>query len=119
MATMSDERKRAVFIWYVFAAIIGMLLLQLFLTSLGQVETIPYSQFEQLLSDNKIASASVSANLIQGSLKEPLPSGKKDFSTVRVDSDVAGKLLAHGVTTTGVAPGGLIPMILSWVAPAI
>ncbi len=118
MATKPEERKREVVIWYVFAAIIGMLLLQLFLTSYSQTETIPYSQFEQLLSQNKIAAASVSANLIQGSLKEPLPSGKKDFATIRIDSEIADKLVAHGVTATGIPPGGLIQTILSWVAPA-
>jgi cell division protease FtsH len=118
MATKPEERKREFAVWYVFAAIIGVLLLQLFLTNYSQVETIPYSQFEQLLSDNKIASASVSANLIQGSLKESLSSGKKEFATIRIDTDIAEKLSAHGVTATGVPPGGLIQTILSWVAPA-
>jgi cell division protease FtsH len=118
MATKPEERKREFVIWYFFATIIGILLLQLFLTNYSQVESIPYSQFETLLSENKIASASVSANMIQGSLKEALPSGKKDFSTIRIDSDIADKLVSHGVAATGIAPGGLIQSILSWIAPA-
>jgi cell division protease FtsH len=118
MAPRPEERKRQVAIWYVFAAIIGVLLLQLFLANYGQVEAIPYSKFEQLLSEGKISEVSVSANAIQGSLKEPLASGKKEFVTIRVDSDIADKLVSHGVTVTGTPSGGLIQTIISWIAPA-
>jgi hypothetical protein len=38
-----------------------------------QVETIPYSQFEQLLNENKISEVLVGHDSIQGTLKQPLP----------------------------------------------
>ena len=118
MPTQPEKRNGEYALWCAFLAVIGVLFLQLFLTTYTQVETIPYSQFQQLLSNNKIASASISANMIQGALKEPLSNGKKEFATVRIDSDIADKLAAHGVTASGVPSGGWIETLISWVAPA-
>ena len=50
-----EVRKRQIMIWYVIAAFIGVLLLQYFWSSYSQVEIIPYSEFEQLLDQGKVA----------------------------------------------------------------
>jgi cell division protease FtsH len=81
----ADARKRQIMIWYTMAAVIGMLALQYFLLSYSQIETIPYSEFERLLKDGKITEVTVGADTIEGTLNEPLPSGKRLFYTVRVD----------------------------------
>jgi cell division protease FtsH len=82
-----------------------------------QVETIPYSQFEQLLGENKISEVLVGSETIQGTLKEPFPDGRKLFSTTRVDPELAGKLSAHGVKVTGAPSSSFLSTILSWVLP--
>jgi len=115
----SEQRKRQLTLWYVFAALIGIFLLQLLWTSYSQVETIPYSQFEKLLADGKVAEVSVGPDSIQGKLKEPLPDGRRVFFTNRVDPQLADKLAAHGVVVTGVSSGGWVQNILSWVLPAV
>jgi cell division protease FtsH len=112
-----QDRKRQIIIWYIVAAVIGVLVAQYFLSSYSQVETIPYSQFEELLNDNKIADVTISQNAIQGTLKEPLPDGKREFYAVRVDPELAGQLLAHGVVVKGTPSGGIVQTILSWVVP--
>jgi cell division protease FtsH len=111
------DRNRQIMIWYTMGALFVVLLLQFFWSSYSRVDTIPYSQFEQLLNDGKIADVSISADAIQGSLKEPLPDGKREFYTTRVDPQLADKLAAHDVVVKGVASGGIIPTILSWVIP--
>jgi cell division protease FtsH len=113
------NRKRDITIWYIAAAMLGMLLLQWAWASYSQIETIPFSQFDQLVTTDKVASAAVGQDTIQGTLKQPLPSGKSDFVTARVDNQLADKLAAHGVVVTGVPSGGLIPTILSWIVPAV
>lgn len=112
-----DTRKRQIMIWYVIAAVIGMFLIQSFWMSNNKIATIPYTQFEKLLSDNEIAKVTVSQNYIQGTLKKPLPDGKKDFYTTRVAPELASKLAAHNVVVTGTQSSGLIQGILSWVIP--
>ena len=114
-----DARKRQFMVWYVLAAVLGVLLFQAFWSSYSQVETIPYSEFETLLDQGKVAEVTVGADSVQGALKEPLPSGKREFFAVRVDPQLAEKLASHQVVVKGVASGGVIQTILSWVIPAI
>lgn len=113
-----ETRKRQITIWYVTAAVIGVLAIQYFWTSYSQVETIPYSQFERLLAESKVAEVTVGADAIQGTLKEPLPSGKRAFYAVRVDPQLADKLAARDVQVKGAPSGGLLTTILAWVIPA-
>jgi len=112
-----EERKQQFATWYVFIAFLGVMLIQFLWLRYTQVETIPYSQFQQLLDDNKIASVLVGSETIEGTLKEPLPDGRKLFYTVRVDPDLADVLKAHGVTVTGQPTNTLLSTILSWALP--
>jgi cell division protease FtsH len=114
-----EVRKRQIIIWYIIAAFIGVLLLQYFWSSYSQVETIPYSEFEQFLDQGKVAEVTVGADSVQGSLKEPLPSGKRDFFAVRVDPQLADKLAARGVVVKGAPSSSLLETILSWAVPAV
>src|SRR5579872_2086437 len=114
-----ETRKRQIMIAYTVAAVIGVLVIQYFWASYSQIETVAYSQFEQLLNEDKIAEVTVAADSIQGTLKAPLPDGKQTFFTVRVDPEIAAKLAAHGVTVKGVASGGIVETVLSWIIPAV
>ncbi len=114
----SEARKKQILVWYIVAAVLGVLISQELWTSYNKVETIAYSQFEHLLDENKIASVTVSTDSIKGSLKDPLPSGKREFYAVRVDSQLEDKLAAHGVEVTGTQSGSVIQTILSWIIPA-
>ena len=114
-----DARKRQFMIWYVLAALLGVLLFQQFWTSYTQVETIPYSQFETMLDQDKVAEVTVSADSVQGTLKEPLPDGKREFFAVRVDPQLAEKLAGHHIVVKGAAANGFIQIILSWVIPIV
>src|SRR5579863_4602135 len=113
-----SSRKQSVVIGYMIAAAIGMLVMQWALATYNTVDTIPYSQFEQLLSQGNIAEVAVGQDTIQGKLKEKLPDGKSAFITARVDPQLAQKLEAKGVTVTGVPSGGVFQTILSWIIPA-
>ena len=112
-----SNRKHQFMIWYVVAAVFGVLLIQSFWTSYNKVATIPYTQFEKLLSGDQIEKVTVSQNYIQGTLKKPLPGGNKVFYTTRVDPQLAGKLAAHNVVVTGAQSSGLLQDVLSWVIP--
>jgi cell division protease FtsH len=112
-----EERKHQFATWYIFAAFLGVMLIQFLWLRFTQVETIPYSQFGELLAQNKIAEVLVGSDTIQGTLKEPFPNGRKLFYTVRVDPQLADKLKEHGVTITGAPSNSFLSTILSWVLP--
>ena len=107
-----EERKQQFAIWYIFAAFLGLMLVQYLWLQYTQVETIPYSQFEQLLDQNKIAEVLVGSETIQGTLKEPFPDGRKLFSTIRVDPALAAKLSAHGVKVTGAPSSNFLSTLI-------
>jgi len=115
----SEARKRGIMIWYTIAAVIGVLLFQYFWMSYSQIETIPYSEFESLLGEGKVAEVTVGTDSIQGSLKEPLPSGKRAFFVIRVDPQLGDKLAAQNVVVRGAPSGALVQTILSWIVPAV
>ncbi|WP_307437085.1 ATP-dependent zinc metalloprotease FtsH [Labrys monachus] len=119
MAPKPSNRKQYITIWYVLAAMVGMLLLQWAWASYTQVETVSFTEFDQLVAQNKVAEVAVGADTIQGTLKEALPSGKKIFVTARVDPQLAEKLAAHGIVVSGAPSSGLLQTLLSWVVPAV
>ena len=80
------DRKTQINIWYIVAALIGFTLLQSFYQSSKQYTTIPYSQFQTLLDQDKIDKVWIEQNTIQGTLKKPEKDGLKQFVTTRVSS---------------------------------
>src|SRR3954454_6675516 len=106
-------------IGFAIAAIFGLLLVQYFIAAASQIAPIPYSDFQQMLRQGKIASVGISDRIIQGTLKEPLPGGQKQFVTTRVDPEIAGELEKHGVRFTGQVESTFFRDLLSWVMPVL
>jgi len=119
METDPSSRKQAITIGYIFVAGFALVLLQWVLATYNAVDNIPYSQFEQLVAQGQVSEVAVGQDVIQGKVKDKLPSGKSAFITARVDPALAEKLADKGVTVTGVPSGGLLQTILSWVVPAV
>ena len=101
---------------YVLLAAMGVLLLQDWWIRSQAVATIPYSQFQKLVREDKVARVVVSDNQIQGEYKEEVE-GKKRFVTSRVEQDLAKELDEHGVEYAGRFENTVVPLVLSWVVP--
>ncbi len=105
-------------IWYWIAAFFGILFLQYAFITTQQVAEVPYSDFETYLKDGKIAEVSISENYLQGTLKEALPGGQKQFVATRVEPDFAEKLDQYGVRFAGRIESTFLRDLLSWIVPA-
>jgi cell division protease FtsH len=114
---MSKQSRFHIAYWV--AAILGVIALQYFYSAAAKIESIPYSQFAQLLQDHKIAEVAVSDRYIQGKLKEPLPNGKTQFVTTRVDPPFADELQKYGVTYTGEVESTFVQDLLAWIVPVV
>lgn len=121
MAKDSSSQQQTIAIGYIFGAGILLVLLQWAVATYNTVENIPYSQYEQLVAQGKVAEVSVGQDTIQGKLKEgeKLAGDKTAFVTARVDLPLVEKLQDKGITVTGVPSGGLFQTILSWIVPAL
>src|SRR5438094_5106522 len=101
---------------FVLIAVMGVLVLQDFWARRQAVATIPYSEFQKLVREDKIATVVVAQDQLSGELKEPI-NGKKRFVAVRVDADIAKELDQHGVEYRGQFDSNFITMLLSWIVP--
>jgi cell division protease FtsH len=104
-----------VLFWVV--AVLGVLAVQDMWTR-SQIVALPYSEFQKLVREDKVTKVVVSADQVAGELKDPVE-GRKRFVTVRVDADMARELDAHNVQFAGRLENDLLPMVLSWVVPAV
>src|SRR5207302_9961599 len=93
--------------------------IQYFVSTASQIAVIPYSEYQQLLRQGKVASVGISDRTLQGTLKEPLPGGQKQFVTTRVDPEVASELEKYGVRFTGQVESTFLRDLLSWVMPVL
>jgi len=105
---------------YWILALFAVVALQFYVAAKQNVAAIPYSQFRQLLRDHQVSQVAVSDRYIQGKLKSPLPNGKSDFRTTRIDPpQFADELQKYGVTYTGEVESSFFSNLLSWLIPMI
>ncbi len=111
------DKKTQINFWYVLIAVMGILFIQNLYTQYTKIEPIPYSRFQTLLEEDKVAEVAITDQQIFGKLKDT--SGEKftEFVTTRVESDLAEMLDKHSVTYTGVVQSTWLRDILSWIVP--
>ncbi|WP_036295697.1 ATP-dependent zinc metalloprotease FtsH [Methylosinus sp. PW1] len=102
---------------YFLLALIGVLILQQMWTVYRQTEVVPYSEFQNLLRDSKIASVEVGADMMRATLEEPMKDGRKQIVAVRVPTDIAAELQAANVKYSGIVENTWVSTLLSWVVP--
>ena len=116
------DKKAQYNLWYVLAAVFGILLLQTLWQQYQQVEPISYSQFQAYLREGKVDDIVISDQLITGKLKDAQPGEPTEFVTTRVDPDIAADLDKYGVQYSAAPQSGigkLLRDILSWVLPVL
>ncbi|HEV8312295.1 MAG TPA: ATP-dependent zinc metalloprotease FtsH [Burkholderiaceae bacterium] len=106
-------------LWYVVFALITLFWLRDTWVTSQQVQPIPYSEFVQHLKAGRVASVTVSNNLVEGKLKAPLPDGRTRIVATRVDPALAKELGQYDVRFEGTVENTLMRELLSWVVPAI
>jgi len=104
---------------YAIAAIFAIFVIQYFIAAASQIAVIPYSEYQQLLKQGKVATVGISDRTVQGTLKEPLSGGQKQFVTTRVDQETAQELEKYNVKFTGQIESTFLRDLLSWVMPVL
>ncbi len=113
------DKKNRFNILYVILAFWGVLILQNAWVKYSEVETIPYSQFLELLNEDRVAELYVREKSLAGTIRDPRPKEKKQFVTVRVDEKLADRIAGKNVKMVGVVQSNFLQSILSWVLPTL
>ena len=112
------EKRNQLHLWYVVAAIIGVILLQQLWTQSQQVDVLPYSEFLNNLKAGKVAEVRVSGNYIEGQFKTP-ESGKRKFITTRVPPELSDQLERYDVKFSGTVESTFLSDLLSFLLPTL
>ncbi len=123
------DKKTRFNIWYVILAIWGVLLLQNLIVAQYKPKVIPYSEFLQALSDNRVEEVAVTNDAISGKMREVQKDKKEgdkapeeeviNFTTVRVGHDLSENLARHKVVFRGEVENTFFQDLLSWIVPMI
>ena len=113
------DKKTQINFWYVIAAVMGVLFVQNLYVQSTKIAPIPYSRFQTLLDQGKIAEIAITQNQIRGTLKDAEADGVKDFVTTRVEPDLAEKFDKQKVVYTGVIESTWIRDLMSWIVPML
>ena len=114
------QLKRPVFdIWYVLMAVVIIFAIQDMISSRQHIQTIAYSEFEQALSQGRIAEVTIGADRLTGAYRNPPKGTPEHFTTIRVEPGVADRLKAAGVKFSGEPGPGLLERIVGWLLPAV
>jgi cell division protease FtsH len=111
------EKKTQINVWYILVAVWAIILLQHWWSGNQAVETIPYSEFQTLLRNDKIAEIGIADRFIRGTLKTPSHDGANRIYTLRVEPDLARDLEKYNITFTGIVESKFVANLLSWVVP--
>jgi cell division protease FtsH len=104
--------------YYIAAAFLALMAVQDYLsTKAGSVQTLPYSQFQDMLHTGKLDNLVVTATQIEGSIKAPEKDKPARFTTNRVDPALAQSLAADHVTFSASPPPGWLGSAIGWVLP--
>ncbi len=116
---MDIKREHHVNFWYVILAVLVILFIQDYLVRSASVKVIPYSEFQTLLQQQKLADIVVGPTTITGKYKDPTEAKAPGFSTTRVDSSLVPQLTQANTTFSGESGPGLLAMVLGWLMPAL
>ena len=82
------------------------------------LEMLPYSEFERMLAEGRIAEVTVSERQVVGKLKQP--EGRKTTVIAnRVDPALAERFSKYGVPVTQAPESTFLRDLLSWIVPAL
>jgi cell division protease FtsH len=113
---VKNDKKRSFTYLYFVIAFIAIIVINSYISS-GEVRTIPYSEFKQLIAQGKLSDITIDADNITGTLTAD--DGKKTkFLTARVDdSDLVKDLQKANVKFAGQYENKILKAIISWVLP--
>jgi cell division protease FtsH len=101
-------------IWYFLIVFLAFSYMQQYFFS-GKVETIPYSQFKQYITQGNVVKLTIGPESISGALKDK---PEQKFTTVRVnDPGLVKELDENKINYSGYFESQLLSTILSWVIP--
>ncbi len=111
------EKNTKFNLWYVLAAVWGVLILQNMIFDQFRPQVLPYSEFIEAVESDKVIEIAVGQDRISGKMRGDAAGEEIVFTTVRVDNDLSQKLAEHNVKFSGQVENTFFKAMLSWIVP--
>ncbi|MDD3845429.1 MAG: ATP-dependent zinc metalloprotease FtsH [Syntrophorhabdaceae bacterium] len=110
------KTKNFTFLYFIIA-IIGIFVINSYLSFRSEIKTVPYSEFKGLVTQMKVGDLTIDAEKIQGTMTQQ--DGKKvKFVTSRVeDPDLVKDLQKSNVQFSGSFENKILRIIIEWILP--
>jgi cell division protease FtsH len=107
--------------WYVLGFLLLLALAQAFFYQLQGGDSISYSDFKNLVRQDKVLEVTLSEDRVRGKLKAIGNENPKPFQAVRVSADakLPEELEAHGVKYTGEVANRWLADVIGWIIPLL
>ncbi|MEM5790381.1 MAG: ATP-dependent metallopeptidase FtsH/Yme1/Tma family protein, partial [Syntrophobacteraceae bacterium] len=115
------EKKTKFSIWYIIAAMWGVILLHDLFTDQYRPVNIPYSSFIKALDEGRVREVVITQDRVAGKLNESEGGQEKvvNFVTFRVDPELSNQLAKHNIPFRQQPENTFIRDLLSWILPAL
>jgi cell division protease FtsH len=113
------KREHQINFWYVVGAVLVILIIHDLFPQAHQTQEIPYSEFQRLLSEDKVTDLVIGPARIEGAYKEGVEGAARRFSTIRVEPGLAEALIRAKVSFAGQPEPSPLQTILGWFMPTI
>src|SRR5690349_4925165 len=103
-------------VWYVLGFMVLLALAQAFFYQLQGGETVPYSDFKNMVRQDKVQEVTLSEDRVRGKLRDG-----KAFQAVRVTADakLPEELEQHNVKYTGEVASRWLSDVIGWIIPLL
>jgi len=112
------ERQTRFNLIYLAFALLAILLVQQWWQQAQMLEVVPYSEFEKMLAEGRIAEVTIGDRQLIGRLKQA-EGAKQIVLANRVEPEVADRIAKYGVPYTRSHESTLLRDLLSWIVPAL
>ena len=115
------ENKHHFTIWYVIAALWGLVIIQDFYARSYGPKTLAYSEFLKELKAGHISEVAIGQGSISGKMKVVTDGQETEqrFVALRVDPEISDELSKYNVEFRGQPESTFLRDIMSWVLPAV
>jgi cell division protease FtsH len=120
---MKAQKKKIRFsIWYLLFALWALILINTFFIAPQKTEEISYSQFKDLLAEDRVKEVTIEKEKIKGKALMAGEKGEEEkaFMTVRVDDpELVTELRRHEVTFSGKRENTFLNSLIAWILPLL
>ncbi|WP_243358386.1 ATP-dependent zinc metalloprotease FtsH [Fundidesulfovibrio terrae] len=115
------ENKHHFTIWYVIAALWGLIIIQDFYARSYGPKTLAYSEFLKELKAGHISEVAIGQGSLSGKMKvvQDGQETEQRFVALRVDPEISDELVKYNVDFRGQPESTFLRDIMSWVLPAV